>query len=235
MGAYGSPQLGAFANDNNRSKPPKKKSPIPWGVLVIALLITAGYQFYIHGGSVSGNFSKILYSMEHRANTKSKSETGPKTFFPSIEAKSPGILSNTMGTYLIEDKRVSSEIKDLLLSTVEGASTGSISSISTQASINSIKESVLTLEARKTEKAYDRYKEKTIATYTAALSLLENHLAGGNTSYESMTTLYNDFVREESGTYDILKELFDENGILYTETVEEGEGRRIRYQYAATY
>ena len=235
MGVYGSPQLGAFANDSNRPRPPKKKSPKPLGVLAIALLITVGYQFYIHGGNIPGNFSKIPYSTANKEiNSKSKTE-GKKPSFPSIEAKSSGILSNTMGTYLIEDKHVSSEIRDLLLNTVNGANTGSINSISTQASINSLKESVLSLKARKTEKAYDRYKEKTIATYTAALSLLENHLAGGNTSYESMVTLYNDFVREESGTYDILKELFDENGILYTETAGEGEGKQIRYQYAATY
>lgn len=233
MGAYGSPQLGAYANDNRRPAP---KSPKPWGALIIALIITVGYQFYINSGSILGNHRETPSLAANKVETKeSKEKSRQKPTLPSMEERSPGILSNTMGTYLIEDKRVSSEIRDLLLSTVNGASIGSINSISTQASINSLKESVLSLEARKTEKAYDRYKEKTIATYTAALSLLENHLAGGNTSYESMATLYNDFVREESGTYDILKELFDENEILYTETVEEGERKHIRYQYAAAY
>lgn len=234
MGVYGSPQLGAFANDN---KKPKPKSPPPWGLLIIALLITAGYQLYVNGFNISGTDyrlipSKIAAGTNPAAN---KTEERIEITLPSVERKSAGILSNTMGTYLIEDKRISREIRNLLLSTVNEASTGSINSISTQASINTLKESVSSLESRKTEKAYDRYKEKTIATYTAALSLLENHLAGGNTSYESMATLYNDFVREESGTYDILKELFDENEILYTETVEEGEGKQIRYQYATTY
>lgn len=230
MGAYGSPQIGAYANDN---KKPAPKSPKPWGTLIIALIITIGYQIYVNEVRVPGTDYRAIPSLavSKAGNTESKT----KTSFPSTEARNPGILSNTMGTYMIEDKRVSSEIRKLLLNTVNEASTGIINSISTQASINSLKESVLSLEARKTEKAYNRYKEKTIATYTAALSLLENHLAGGNTSYESMATLYNDFIREESGTYDILKELFDENGILYTETVEEGEGKQIRYQYAATY
>lgn len=234
MGVYGSPQLGAFANDN---KKPKPKSPPPWGVLIIALIITAGYQLYVHGFNISGTDDRLIPSkiVEKTNPAVDKTKEKIEITLPSVERKSAGILSNTMGTYLIEDKRVSSEIKNLLLSTVNGSRTGRINSISTQASINSLKESASSLEARKTEKAYDRYKEKTIATYTAALSLLENHLASGNTSYESMATLYNDFVREESGTYDILKELFDENGILYTETVEEGEEKQIRYQYAATY
>lgn len=234
MGAYGSPQLGAYANDNKRPAP---KSPKPWGALIIALIITIGYQIYVNGVRVPGTDYRLSPSKIAENTTPEADKTGKKIEIklPSMETKSVGILSNTMGTYLIEDKRVSSEIKNLLLSTVNGSRTGSINSISTQASINSLKESASSLEARKTEKAYDRYKEKTIATYTAALSLLENHLASGNTSYESMATLYNDFVREESGTYDILKELFDENGILYTETVEEGEGKQIRYQYAATY
>lgn len=234
MGAYGSPQLGAYANDNKR---PKQKSPKPWGILILALIITIGYQIYIHGFNIPGTDYKIPPSItksENRTITNSVVDR-PKTSLPDIQPRSSGILSNTMGLYLIEDKRISQEIRELLLNTVDDASTGSINSISTQASINTLKESVMGLEEKKTDKAYNSYKEKTIATYTAALSLLENHLANGNTSYESMATLYNDFIREESGTYDILKDLFDENGILYTETVEEGGGKHIRYQYAATY
>lgn len=233
MGAYGSPQLGVYANDNKKKKP---KSPTPWSVIIIALLIIAGYQLYTNRLDISETnykISTLLSKIEEQA-TASPLESISKEPLSIIDAKRPGILSNTMGTYFIEDKQVESQIKDLLLNTVNEAKAKSINVISVQASINDVKTSVTNLEARKTEKAYNRYKEKTIETYVATLNLLENYLANGNTTYENMATLYNDFINEGSKAYDIMKELFDENGILYTETIEE-EGKHLRYQYVTAY
>lgn len=234
MGVYGSPQLGAYANDNKRPAP---KSPKPWGALIIALIITIGYQIYINGVRVPGTDYRLNPSKIAEKTTPEADKTGKKIeiTLPSMETKSVGILSNTMGKYLIEDKQVEQAIRALLTDTINSASTGSINKVAAQATINRLKEDVIGLESKNAEAAYKSYKDKSIATYVAVLSLLENHLASGNTSYESMATLYNDFIREESATYDILKSLFDENEILYTETVEEDGSKQIKYRYAATY
>lgn len=222
MGAYGSPELGPFSNNNKRRKP-QNNMPATFFMLIVAGVIAA-IMVKCKGLPVQPQPQAKNSYVINLTNDRGEQTSNPKI-------SKNGILSYQTGVFLISSKEINHAVIDLIDTMIDSVNTGTINTVQTQMTLNSIQEELDRLKDQSIDKAYVAYKEEIMQAYQATIILLENYLANGNITYQNLVNLRNSYAEEMSNTYDELIQLFDENDIEYQERINEDGTKQLEYRY----
>lgn len=232
MGAYGSPQLGKFAEYNQKPKKPKSNIPI---IVIVLMLIFATNQYL---KSMNISFKDLGKQLTERTDILNSSENqAPQTTkIPTIITKtSTGILSNKMGLYIIADKAVENKIKSLISQIENDTNVETINIINIQSSINNIQKDLDILKNTNVDNEYSEYKQRNCNIYQATITIIQNYISTNNITLQNFFQLESNFSEELNESYNELKSLFDQNDIIYEETVKEDGSKQIVYRYMQKY
>jgi hypothetical protein len=200
MGAYGSPQVGYFAEleeqqRKNRKAPHSNK---PW-IIIVAIVITI---------VLSKNMR-----IEDNINTVNNLEES-KIIGNDIKA-----IDKETESYLQYSKQIKSEIKNLLESSYSETGLQNINIVDMQSYIRKYTKEVEKMKNINIDKRFNEYKDYTYNSYKSILEILQNYINSNNYNIKTVNLLGENYNEMNTKELEILKKILKENDFTYEEII----------------